>query len=279
MQALEGELKIPLFDRVGRRVKLTSGGEELAVRARLLLQDFDAFKTRSEELSKGSAGTLRVGATPQTLEGFIAPLIARFRRMWPKVEFHLVEDGSASLLNQVLEGRVQIVVAALPGGVPLQGQELFPFGVLAVVPTGHPLANRKRVDITELARERLLLLTKAFMTRQLFDGACRLAHLAPLVVIESSSPHALMALANQRHGIAIVPSTVHQVSAHHAIPVQFSGRQLGVTMSAIWDPRRYLPPAAMAFVKEARRYTRQQYPGKTFSFTNLFDSSGRVVNE
>ena len=262
-----------LFDRVGRRVKLTSGGEELVVRARLLLQDVDFFKTRAEDLSGGSTGTLHVGATPQTLEGLIAPLIAKFRRMWPKVEFHLVEDGAASLLDQVQEGHVQIAIAALPSGTVLQGRDLFPLGVLAVVPARHPLARRKHVDVTELASERLLLLRKAFMTRQLFDGACKIAHIAPPVVIESSSPHALVSLANQHHGVAIIPSTVRQVSAQHAIPVQFGDRQLGVRMSAIWNPRRYLPPAALAFIDEACRYTRRQYPGKAFSLTNLFDSS------
>lgn len=272
VRALEAELGMPLFDRIGRRIRLTSAGEELAVRARLLLQDVDSFKTRAEDLSQGSTGTLRIGATPQTLEGLIAPLIAKFRRIWPKVDFQLIEDGAANLLDQVQEGSVQIAIAALPTGTTLQGQELFPFGVLAVVPAGNPIARRKRVDVTELAREPLLLLRKAFMTRQLFDGACKIAHIAPPVVIESSSPHAIVSLANQHHGIAIIPSTV-QVSAQHAIPVQIGGRQLGVRMSAIWNPRRYLPPAALAFVEEARRYTRREYPGKAFSLTNLFDSS------
>ncbi len=273
VRALEDELGMPLFDRVGRRVKLTSGGEELAARARLLLQDFDGFKIRAQDLSRGPVGTLRVGATPQTLEALVAPLIARFRRMWPKVEFQLVEDGSASLLDQLREGRVQIAIAALPNGTALKGRELFPLGVLAVVPRRHPLAGRKHVDVTELAYERLLLLRNAFMTRQLFDGACKIVHIAPTAVLESGSPHALVSLANQCHGIAIVPSTLQQLSAQQAIPVRLGDRQLGITMSAIWNPRRYFPPAASAFVEEARRYTRRQYPGKAFCFTKLFDSS------
>ena len=272
VRALEDELKMPLFDRVGRRVKLTSGGEELAAQARLLLQDFNSFRSRAQDLSNGQAGTLRVGATPQTLEGLIAPLIAKFRRRWPKVEFQLVEDGSMCLLDQVQEGRVHVAIAPLPNGSALEGKELFPFGVLAILPTRHPLNHRKYIDITDLAFERLLLLRKAFMTRQIFDGACKIAHVAPPVVMESSSPHALVSLANQRHGIAIIPSTV-KVAAQHAIPVQLGKRQLGVTMSAIWNPRRYLPPAALAFVEEAWRYTRLQYPGRQFCFTNLFDSS------
>ena len=47
VRALEDELGMPLFDRVGRRIKLTSGGEELAARARLLLQDFELIQEQS----------------------------------------------------------------------------------------------------------------------------------------------------------------------------------------------------------------------------------------
>jgi DNA-binding transcriptional LysR family regulator len=135
------------------------------------------------------------------------------------------------------------------------------------------LARRKRVEVAELARERLLLLRKAFMTRQLFHGACQITHITPRIVIESGSPHALISLAKHGHGIAIIPSTVHQISAKDAIPVQIGARQLGVWMSVIWDPRRYLPPAAAAFIDEARRFTRRRYPGKAFSLGDLFDSS------
>ena len=111
----------------------------------------------------------------------------------------------------------------------------FHLGCLRILPTRHPLNHRKYIDITDLAFKQILLLRKAFMTREIFDGASKIAHVAPPVVMESSSPHALVSLANQRHGIAIIPSTV-KVAAQHAIPVQLGKRQLGVTMSAIWNP-------------------------------------------
>ena len=58
------------------------------------------------------------------------------------------------------------------------------------------------------AREPLLLLRRDFGTRQLFDAACRLAHIEPRVVLESREPHSLVTLAEAGHGVAIVPSTV-----------------------------------------------------------------------
>jgi LysR family cyn operon transcriptional activator len=274
VQALEEELKVRLFDRVGRRVELTAPGRELAGRARLLLQDVEGFRSRADDLSGGPTGTLSVGATPQTLESLVAPLLARFHRRWPTVEFHLVEDGAASLLDQIERGLVHVGIAALHKGTTLRGRELFPLGVLAVVPSSHPLAPRKRIEVAELAHERLLLLRKAFLTRQLFDGACQIARVAPRILLESGSPHALLSLAEQGHGIAIIPSTVRRMYfGQRGIPVHLGDRQLGVSMSAIWNPRRYLPPAAGTFIEAAYRFTRRQYPGKAFHLGDLFDSS------
>lgn len=274
IQALEEELKVRLFDRLGRRVLLTPAGEDLLGRARALLKDVQSFRSRAEDLSGGATGILRVGATPQTLESLVSKLLTRFCARCPGVSLELVEDGAASLLDQVERGVIHVAVAALPHGSPLRGRELFPLGVLAIVPPRHALARRQRVEVAELASERLLLLRRAFMTRQLFDGACQIARVTPRAILESASPHALVALAGEGHGVAIIPSTVRLGDARHrALPLHLGGRQLGVVMSAIWDPRRYLSPAVGMFVEEAYRFTRRDYPGRSFHLGDLFDSS------
>ena len=274
IQRLERELGARLFDRIGRRITLTAAGEELLARARALLQDAESLRSRIQDLSSGSTGVLRVGATPQTLESVVSGLLTRYRRVCPNVEVQLVEDGAASLLDQIERGLVNVAIAALPKGTRLKGRALFPLGVLAAVPHAHRLRRRRTVDITDLTDEPLLLLRKGFMTRQLFDGACQVAHITPRVILESSSPHCLLTLVEGGHGIAIIPSTVRLVPVtYKALPLQRDGRQLGLWMSAIWDPRRYLPPAGRILIEEAYKFTRQRYPGKVFGLRELVDSS------
>jgi hypothetical protein len=63
--------------------------------------------------------------------------------------------------------------------------------------------------------------------------------------------------------VAVIPSTVRLRDARpRALPLHLGNRQLGVIMSAIWDPRRYLSPAVGAFVEEAYRFTRGSIRGR-----------------
>src|SRR6187455_782888 len=78
IQALEAELGIPLFDRVGRGIKLTSEGEDLLRRGRRLLQDAESFGERARALRTGKAGALRVGCSTQHMETVLADFLPAF---------------------------------------------------------------------------------------------------------------------------------------------------------------------------------------------------------
>ena len=74
VEALETEFGVPLFDRIGRRVRLTSEGEDLLLRGRRLLAEADAMGERARALKAGDTGLLRIGATPQAIESLLTPL-------------------------------------------------------------------------------------------------------------------------------------------------------------------------------------------------------------
>src|SRR5262250_850757 len=97
LRDLESELGLPLFDRVGRRLHLTAEGENLLERTREILRAADALRERAGALAGGRTGTLRLGATAQTLESLISAFLTGFRRKWPGIEVRLVEDGGVRL--------------------------------------------------------------------------------------------------------------------------------------------------------------------------------------
>ena len=74
IHALEADLGVKLFDRIGRRVRLTAAGEEVLARGRLLLSDADSLCERVRALKAGDAGMLRIGIALPSRSGAFGPL-------------------------------------------------------------------------------------------------------------------------------------------------------------------------------------------------------------
>ena len=104
ISALESELDVRLFDRIGRQTVLTPAGQDLLGRGRSLLRDAELIRSRAKEIADGSCGMLRLGATPQSIESFVAQLLARYRVLVPNVEISILEDGAANLIEATRHG-------------------------------------------------------------------------------------------------------------------------------------------------------------------------------
>jgi len=264
IHALEAELGVPLFDRIGRRVQLTSEGEDLLRRSRRLLAEADSLGERARSLKAGQTGILRVGATPQVIENLLADFLTRYRKRHPRVEVHLVEDGGARLLGRLERGDVHLTMTPV-AGTRFQHRLLYPMHVLAVVSPAHRLSRRAVLEIAELAEEPLLLLRRDFGSREWFDAACEVAHIRPRVLLESAAPHTLVALAATDYGIAIIPSNVQVPRGIVcAMPLVHRGASVGRWAHIVWDPQRFLAPYAEEFVEELVTYARRTHPGREF---------------
>ena len=262
---LETELGLRLFDRIGRRIQLTTEGEDLLRESRNVLAHAEALTERARRLVSGDTGLLRVGATPQAMQSVLAAFLGKFHRALPGVDVRLTEDGGVRLYELVERGELHIALSGILAGHLLESRPLFPIRVLSVMAPRPKWRRRTTVDVTELAREPLLLLTREFGSRQLFDAACRIAHLQQRVVLESREPHSLIALAEAGQGIAVVPSTVQFVSKRVQIaPLVQGGTSLGVWGGVVWDPRRALPIYATRFIEDLSAYAARTVPGRRF---------------
>jgi len=264
IQALEAELGIPLFDRISRRLKLTSEGEDLLRRSRVLLQDAESLAERARALRSGYAGALRVGGSTQHIETVLADFLPGYRRRHPSVEINLIEDGGARVPDRLERGDVHLALMTAADDA-FQHRLLAPAYLLAVVSRRHRFAKNRKLELTELAKESLLLLRRDYASRGWFEAACNVAHIRPRVVLESAAPHTLLALARTGDDVAIVPSNVAIPSRGvHAMPIVHRGVPLGRWTVVAWDPQRFLSPYAEAFIDELVAYCSRHYPGREF---------------
>ena len=262
--ALEADLGITLFDRIGRRLKLTLEGEDLLQRSRRLLDDAASIGERARALQGGEVGTLRVGAPTQVIENLLAPFVPGYQRRHPGVDVHLTEAANVQLQRHVDRGDVRLGNSS-SGHEVLEGRLLYPIYVTAAVAATHPFARRRTLEISELGDRPLLLMNRQLLAglRSWFDAACDVARVRPRIVFESAAPQTLVALAAQDVGIAVVPSDVRiSHGVVRLIPLVHRKMPIGRWAYITWDSRRFLARYASQFVDELAAAVRRSYPGR-----------------
>ena len=261
IHALEEELGVPLFDRIGRGIKLTSEGEDLLRSSRRVLAEAESMRERARSLKSGETGILRIGATAHVIENLLAAFLAAHKRRHPGVEVHLMEEGGARMAERLARGDMHL--ACMPAGDQrFDSRLLAPMHLLAVMPGGHRLGRHGMIEIAELSDEPLLVLQDRFGSREWLGDACRAARIRPRILLESAVPQTLVALAAKGHGIAILPSNVALPRDEvRVLPLLRRGASIGKWQVVAWDPQRFLAPYARELVEELAASVRRIFPG------------------
>lgn len=261
IMALEADLGLRLFVRNGQQTALTLEGDDLLRRSRRLLADADSLAERAHALKGGQTGILRISASPQVLERILAPFLARYGRRHPGVEVQLSETGPARL-GQLERGEIHLAIMPALEAQRFRWRLLYPIHVLAAVARTHRLARRTVIGIEELADEPLLMLKDGFVARGWFDAACNASGIQPRVLLESSAPATLLALAEVNHGVAIIPSNVVPSRSVRCVMLTQKAQPIGRWSSVVWNQNRFMPPYAKDFADELVADVRRAFPGR-----------------
>jgi len=258
--ALEAELGVHLFDRIGRRLRLTAEGEDLLRQSRRVLMEADLLNARARALKGGHTGILRVGGTPMAIETTLSVFTSGYQQRYPGVEVRLVEDGGLRLFNRLEQGDVHLALVVPDSR--FCNRLLYPVHNLAVLSPKHRLSRRGALEVADLVDEPMLLLQRGFGSREWFDAACDVAHIRPRVLLESAAPHAIIALTAVGYGVGVVPSTAVIPNGVRALPLVQRKMAIGRWLSIAWDPRRSLAAYAPNFVGELVAFCKRTYPGQ-----------------
>ena len=262
---LENDLGLRLFDRVGRRLRLTGEGEQLLVHCRGLLNHASAVGEQAQLLRQGDQGLLKVGASSQNLESAIATFLGGYARRYPKVQVKLFDVIGPELLAMLERGDLHVAQSSIHALQPNDHRfgimPLAPVEILAACPPGWKLGDGPNVDISRLASHPLVLQDPAFIVRRVFDAACRLAGVKPDILLESRAPHTLVAMAEAGHGIAIIPSALRTTRYKVRLYcVTYRNKPLREQLVMLWDKRRPLPRYATNFCETLAEHFRTIFP-------------------
>ncbi len=203
---LERELGVKLFDRLGRRVRLTQFGAALAPRAEAILDQVQEAQQAIGEMAGVEKGRVSIGVIPTIAPYFLAPRLADFSREYPRVEVQVAEDITAELLERLRHGTLDLAVMSLPiEGPEFATESLGSEALLLAVPAAHRLAERQGVELTEIDGEPFLLLKEGHCFRENALAACRRAGTRSNVVFETGQFTSILSMVQAGLGVSLVP--------------------------------------------------------------------------
>jgi DNA-binding transcriptional LysR family regulator len=256
---LEDELGVALFLRGRRGVVLTQAGQRWVPTAREALKVLDRAAGAAREAAGGESGTLMLRFTMMSALTALPRALARFRRVYPRVQTTLAPGGTTEQLAAIAGGSCDIGFLSLKKDVrPLATEIVEVEGLVVVLPVGHPLGRRPEVALRQLAGEKLIFLKQASEpeVHTFFRRRCAQAGFEPDIVMEVEQLEMLLAMVAAGVGVSCVPGFVRRLHfpGVRAIPLH---PRVAAGISAVWNPEA-LPATGQRFLEILRTEVRRK---------------------
>ena len=244
---LEQQLGTRLFDRVGRRIRLTEAGEALLPRARQVLLDLEDMGRAISNLTGTVSGTLRIGTSHHIGLHRLPPVLRRFSREYPdvKLDIHFIDSEEA--WEAVLHGDLEMGVVTLPPQPDprLHSQAVWQDPLVFMAAPEHPLARLDRVTLETLTGYSAILPSPVTFTRRIVESLFEEQALTLNISMSTNYLETIHMMVSIGLGWSVLPETmlddsVVRMNVDTALPV----RRLGV----VTHPGRSRSNAAGAFL-------------------------------
>ncbi|HEV7370790.1 LysR family transcriptional regulator [Arenibaculum sp.] len=242
----------PLFDHVGRTLRLTDEGRDLLVMCREVFGAVARLEMALSERRGLQRGTLRIAAAT-TAKYFVPRLLGEFCHLHPSIDAALEIGGRPAILARLREGLDDLYVfSRLPDEPEVEAVPVLDDALVVVAASGHPLAGRRAIPLAEVAREPLVLREPGSGTRSAVDQRFAEAGLHPRVRMQIGSNEAIKQAVIGGLGLSILP----QVSLEHdrderLVHLDVEGFPMRHRWYLVHPAGRRLSTVARAFVEAA----------------------------
>lgn len=207
LKELEERLGIQVAERTRQSVMMTPIGKELAERARGILSEVQDFEDRAARETSLGTSKIRLGTIP-TVGPYLMPrAMPLLRQRLPQTKLYLREELTDPLVAGLLEGRLDLLLIALPHPLPsqIETEVLFCDGYYLATPTDHPLGNRDHVGADDLLGRHLLLLDKGHCLQRHALSSFSDVDLDADQSFSATSLSTLVAMVEEDLGITLLP--------------------------------------------------------------------------
>lgn len=252
IKALEDELGVPLFDRLGRRVALTDAGNRFLPFAE---QALATMEQGEQAIRTGTVptGPLRISAPESVLTYRLPQVLHAFRRRFPHVELVFKPHLSATMDIELETGKLDIAIGMCdtPSNPARKTMRLQTEKIFLIADPAHPLVARESVKPGDLAGQTLLLTESGCGYRSKLDRVLALQNIRPGNITEFSSVEAIKECVRMGMGLALLPAIAvwRELREKQFIPLRWSGPSLDIDTHVIWHKDKWISPAMAAFLE------------------------------
>jgi LysR family transcriptional regulator, low CO2-responsive transcriptional regulator len=246
---VENQVGMPLFDREGRRMSLSTAGEYFVVYARRLLGTLKEAEDAMARFRRAESGRLTLGMV-SSAKYFLPPLLAQFHTEHPSVDVRLRLGSREQLVAQMQAGEVDLsVMGRPPKEWPNRAESFAMHPHVLITATSHPLAQLETVPAAALAREGFIVREPGSGTRAALEEFLAEFHLKPMFIMEMASNEAIKQAVMAGMGVSLVSLHTVGLELKHGLiavpPTQ--GLPLMRRWHVVNAAGRMLSPAAEAF--------------------------------
>ncbi len=251
---LESEFKQPLFERLGRKTRLTEAGRALLLRATAILDMVEDAKLRIG--SDAESGRFSVGAIPTVAPFLLPTLLKVFLRQFPNANVTVSENVTAVTVAECLEGNLDLAIVALPINEPKLhvesfGEEEF----FVVMSSDHRLAKRRSVKLEDLREESFVLLDEAHCLTEQTQDFCRKSGFRPIASCQGAQLMTVQELVGLHRGVSLIPAMARGLDkSKQRVYARLSGEKPHRTLAMIWRNGRFQSPLTLHFIRLLREF-------------------------
>ena len=215
LQALAG---LPLIQRTGDGMLLTEVGREMLALSERIEAAITSCETALDMIAGNTAGRISIGAV-STAKYFVPFAISGFSRLYPKVDISLF-IGNRQEIGTALRGYdLDIAIMGRPPvDIPMNVHLIGDHPHVIIAPTGHRLARKTRLTLSDLAGETFLTREPGSGTRGLMEQLFESARLSPTIGMTMSSNETIKQAVIAGLGIAFISA--------HTVATELDERRL-----------------------------------------------------
>lgn len=239
---LEKELNVSLFEKQGKKIKLTRYGEFFLNYVESSLNILDEGTKMLKMLVDPSKGKVNLGYIYSLSSHFIPKIIEHFYKDKSNeaIKFNFIQNLNNIIIEDLRNGKTDLAFCVKPSKdtsyIPILEQKLY-----LIVSKNHPYASRKEISLMEAKDEPFVFLNKNSGLRELLDAIFKDMGITPKIVFEAEECNAVITFVSMNFGIAIIPE-VPAFSNSDISVLNIKDPYCTRTVYMAWMENRYITP-------------------------------------